>query len=55
MTGSVTNFVGDIRICDHVLMPDGDGHRVHYGRVISDPYHESDGPWENRSLDCRMG
>ena len=47
-TGSVMNFIRDIRICDYVLMPDGDGQRIHYGKVVSDPYHAPNGPWENR-------
>ncbi len=47
-TGSVTNFVRDIRICDYVLMPDGDGQRIHCGKVVSDPYHVPNGLWENR-------
>ena len=47
-TGSVMNFVRDIRMCDYVLMPDGDGQRIHYGKVVSDPYHVPNGPWENR-------
>ena len=44
--GSVANFVRDIRICDYVLMPGVD--RIHYGKVVSDPYHVPNGPWENR-------
>ncbi len=45
---SVANFVWDLKICDYVLMPEGDGHRIRYGKVTSDPYHVSDAPWENR-------
>ena len=47
-TGSVMNFIRDIRICDYVLMPDGDRKRIHCGKVTSDPYHVSSGPWQNR-------
>ena len=45
---SVGNFVRDLKICDYVLMPDGDGNRIHFGKVISDPYYVPNGPWENR-------
>ena len=47
-TGSVAKFVLDIRICDYVLMPDGHGQRIHYGKVVSDPYHVPNRRWENR-------
>ena len=45
---SVANFLRDLKICDYVLMPDGDGQRIHYGKVVSDPCYVTDGPWENR-------
>ena len=44
---SVSNFVFDLKIRDYVLMPGGDGDRIHYGKVISAPYYVSTGPWSN--------
>ena len=45
---SLSNFVFDLKLRDYVLMPDGDGDRIQYGKVISAPYYVTVGPWENR-------
>ncbi len=45
---SVANFLLDLKINDYVLMPDGDGERIHYGTVVSDPYCVGGERWPHR-------
>ena len=45
---SVRRFLYDMKIGDHVLMPDQDRESIHYGTVASEPYLGIDGTHKHR-------